>query len=60
MTRELKRLGFEVGRRRVARLMREQGIAGMTRRLRRNLRRPGKSAAVVEVFVQTATRLAAL
>jgi len=32
VTRELKRQGLEVGRRRVARLMREHGIAGITRR----------------------------
>jgi putative transposase len=44
ITRELKRQGFEVGRRRVARLMREHGIAGITRRKRRNLTKPDKDA----------------
>jgi transposase InsO family protein len=60
VTSELKRNGFEVGRRRVARFMREQGIAVITRRKRRNLTRPGKATAVVEAFAQTATRLTAL
>ncbi|MBS2964811.1 IS3 family transposase [Actinocrinis puniceicyclus] len=36
VTRELKRQGMQAGRRRVARLMREQGITGITRRKRRN------------------------
>ena len=57
---ELKRKGFEVGWRRVARLMRKQGIARIARRKRRNLTRPDKATAVVEAFAQTATRLAAL
>jgi transposase InsO family protein len=47
ITRELKRQGFEVGRRRVARLMREHGIAGITRRKRRNLTKPDQGAAAV-------------
>jgi putative transposase len=47
VTRELKRQGIEVGRRRVARLMRERGIAGITRRKRRNLTKPDEGAAVV-------------
>jgi transposase InsO family protein len=51
ITRELKRQGFEVGRRRVARLMREHGIAGTTRRKRRNLTKPDRDAAVVPDLV---------
>lgn len=45
VTRELKRQGVEVGRHRVARLMRENGIAGITRRRRRNLTRADPGAA---------------
>jgi hypothetical protein len=45
VTRELKRQGPEIGRRRVARLMREHGTAGITRRKRRNLTKPDKDAA---------------
>jgi transposase InsO family protein len=52
ITRELKRQGFEVGRRRVARLMREHGIAGITRRKRRNLTKPDKDAAAVPDLVR--------
>jgi hypothetical protein len=40
ITRESKRQGLVVGCRRVARLMREQGIVGITRRKRRSLTRP--------------------
>ena len=40
VSRELKRLGFAVGRRQVARTMREKGISGVTRRKRWNLTRP--------------------
>jgi putative transposase len=47
VTRELKHQGFEVGVRRVARLTRERGIEGITRRRRRNLTRMGKDAAAV-------------
>ena len=47
VTRELKRQGLEVGRRCVARLMREHGIAGITRRKRRSLTKPDAAAAVV-------------
>jgi transposase InsO family protein len=47
VTRELKRQGFEVGRRRVARLMQANGISGITRRKRRNLTNPDKDAAEV-------------
>jgi len=36
VTRELKRQGLEAGRHRVARLMRQRGLAGITRRKRRN------------------------
>lgn len=51
-TRELKRQGFKVGRRRVARLMCEHGIAGITRRKRRNLTRPDKGAAAVPDLIR--------
>ena len=52
ITRELKRQGFEVGRRRVGRLMQANGIAGITRRKRRNLTKPDKDAAVVPDLLQ--------
>jgi len=47
VTRELQRRGVAVGQRRVARLMREHGIAGVTRRRRSNLTKldPGAAAA---------------
>lgn len=41
---ELRRLGHGVNRKRVERLMRERGIAGITRRHRRSLTRPDKQA----------------
>lgn len=52
ITRELKRQGLEAGRRRVARLMRENHIAGITRRKRRNLTRPGKEATTVPDLIR--------
>lgn len=52
ITRELKRQGFEIGRRRVARLMREQCISGITRRKRRNLTKPDPGAATVPDLIQ--------
>jgi putative transposase len=52
ITRELQRQGFEVGRRRVARLMRANGISGITRRKRRNLTKPDKDAAVVPDLIR--------
>jgi putative transposase len=47
VTRELKRQGLEVGRHRVAQLMREHCIAGISRRKRRNLTKPDTAAAAV-------------
>ncbi|MDH6223023.1 IS3 family transposase [Streptomyces pseudovenezuelae] len=44
VTAELRRLGRAVNRKRVARLMREHGIQGVTRRKRRSLTRPDKKA----------------
>ena len=41
---ELRRLGHGVNHKRVERLMRERGIAGITRRRRRSLTRPDKQA----------------
>lgn len=41
---ELRRLGHRVNRKRVERVMRERGIAGVTRRKRRGLTRPAKRA----------------
>ncbi|MFF2700351.1 IS3 family transposase [Streptomyces cyaneofuscatus] len=41
---ELRRLGRRVNRKRVARLMREHGIQGVTRRKRRSLARPDQKA----------------
>jgi putative transposase len=52
VTRELKRLGFAVGRRRVARRMRDRGISGVTRRKRRNLTRPDSRAAQVPDLIR--------
>jgi transposase InsO family protein len=52
VTRELKRQHIEVGRRRIARLMRAHGIAGITRRKRRNLTKPDPSAAAVPDLVR--------
>lgn len=52
MTRELKRQGVGVGRRRVARLIREHGIATVTRRKRRNLTRPDARAARVPDLIR--------
>jgi hypothetical protein len=51
VTRELKRQGVEVGRRPVARLMREYGVAGTARRERRTPTEPdGAAAAVPELL----------
>lgn len=47
ITRELQRRGVPAGRGVVARLMRALGIAGITRRRRRNLIKPDDGAAVV-------------
>lgn len=47
ITRELQRQGVPVGRRVVTRLMRAQGIAGVTRRRRRSLTKPDPGAAAV-------------
>jgi transposase InsO family protein len=41
---ELRRQGHRVNRKRVARVMRERGIAGVTRRKRRSLTRPARKA----------------
>jgi len=47
ITRELQHRRVPVGRRVVARLMRTLGIAGVTRRKRRNLTKPDSGASVV-------------
>jgi putative transposase len=52
VTRELQRQGVPVGRRVVARLMRERGIAGVTRRRRRNLIKPDTGAAAVPDLIK--------
>jgi putative transposase len=52
VTRELKHQGVEVGRHRVARLMRENGIVGITRRKRRNLTKPGPGAAAAPDLIR--------
>jgi len=52
VTRELKRQGFEFGRRRVARLMQVNGISEITRRKRRNLTKPDEDAAVVPDLIR--------
>ncbi|WP_328726444.1 IS3 family transposase [Streptomyces sp. NBC_00259] len=41
---ELRRLGHRINRKRIERVMRERGIAGVTRRRRRSLTRPSKRA----------------
>ncbi|MET9134585.1 IS3 family transposase [Streptomyces antibioticus] len=40
----LRRLGHRINRKRIERVMRERGIAGVTRRRRRSLTRPAKRA----------------
>jgi transposase InsO family protein len=52
ITPELKRRRFDVGRRRVTRLMREHGITGITRRRRRNLTKPDPHAAEVPDLIR--------
>jgi len=52
ITCELQRRGVPVGRRVVARLMRENGIAAVTRRRRRNLTRPDAGAAVLPDLIR--------
>jgi len=52
VTRELKHQGLEVGRCRVARLMREHGIAGITRRRRRNLTKPAQGAVAIPDLIR--------
>jgi putative transposase len=52
ITRELQRQGVPVGWRVVTRLMRENGIAGITRRKRRNLTRPDATAAAVPDLIR--------
>lgn len=52
VTRELQRQGVPVGRRVVARLMGENGIAGVTRRKRRKLMKPDAAAAAVPDLIR--------
>jgi hypothetical protein len=52
ITREPKCQGLEVGRRRGAGLMREHGIAGITRRKCRNLTKPDRAADVVPDLIR--------
>jgi putative transposase len=52
VTRELRRQGIPVGRRIVARLMREHGISGITRRKRHNLTKPDVGAATVPDLIR--------
>lgn len=52
VTRELKACGFSVGCRRVARIMREHGVCGITRRRRRNLTKADQGAAAVPDLIQ--------
>lgn len=52
ITRELKLQGTGVGWRRVARITRENAIAGITRRKRRNLTGPDKGAAAIPDLLQ--------
>ena len=50
--RELQRQGVPVGRRIVARLMRDHGIAGITRLKRRNLTKPDAGASAVPDLIR--------
>jgi transposase InsO family protein len=52
ITREIQRQGVDVGRRVVTRLMRANGIAGITRRKRRNLTKPDAGAAAVPDLIR--------
>jgi putative transposase len=52
VTRELQRQGVAVGWRVVTRLMRENGIYGITRRKRRNLTKPDATAAAVPDLIR--------
>src|SRR6185437_379159 len=52
ITRELGRQGIKVGRRMVTRLIRANGIDGITRRKRRNLTKQDKRAAVVSDLIR--------
>ena len=52
VARELQRQGVAVGRRVVARLMRQSGIAGVTRRRRRGLTRPDANAVKVPDLIR--------
>jgi putative transposase len=52
ITRELKRQGIEIGRRVVTRLMKANGISGITRRRRRNLTKPDSGAAIVPDLIR--------
>jgi len=52
VTRDLQRQGVPVGRRTVARLMRERGITGVTRRRRRNLTKPDPGAAMIADLIR--------
>jgi putative transposase len=52
ITRELQRRGIPVGRRVVARLMQVRGIAGITRRKRRNLTKPDSGAVAIPDLIR--------
>ena len=52
ITRELKRQSIKVGQRVVTRLMQANGIAGITRRRRRNLTKPDRGAAAVPDLIR--------
>lgn len=52
VTREPQRRGIPVGRRLLARVMRALGIAGITRRKRRNLTRPDAGASIVPELIR--------
>jgi hypothetical protein len=45
VTRELRRRGLRINRKRVERVMRDRGLAGITRRRRRSLTKPDVKAA---------------
>ncbi|WP_123746905.1 IS3 family transposase [Saccharothrix texasensis] len=51
ITAELRRRGRQVNYKRVDRIMRERGIAGLTRRRRRSLTRPDMAAAPVSDLI---------
>ncbi|MEV0899250.1 IS3 family transposase [Actinoplanes sp. NPDC049802] len=55
ITAELRRRGLRVNRKRVERVMRERGLAGITRRRRRSLTKPDAKAAPAPDLIRRAS-----